>query len=481
MTEETKKQESTDKAGIWGDDKLDRKRVADFLTKVMLSYNKNSWEHGTVFNLNAKWGSGKTYFLDNLYQQLSKDGFPVISFDAWEHDFQKDALATLFVDIVKQCELFLGEKDSKAKKQAIDSFKRSATRILKALAVDIAALVKLGNTANEILNREDKEELNFDVCKSIVNEKRSLKEEMRNSLINLLNLFDGKPLFILVDELDRCRPTFALEVLETIKHLFDIPDIIFLVATDTEQLCCSIKAIYGNEFDSVTYLQRFFRQTFLFPQVSSEKFTWALFTNLNFSKSELERICIYPFENGDIESMATTLEHFKEIFNISLRDIEHILHRFKAIVVNSNERKINFYYIIYLIIVRLKKQTEFSYLLSGEWNHQEMFEEIIKQYKIKPNNPLIIDFKIPDDLCGYQHKFTNIHLLRVLKITQSSIATSGLVLQSKINELVEESFMSVTISDNKAFQLCYLRSINEFPESISNLLEVVEFTNSIIA
>ncbi|NDI77146.1 MULTISPECIES: P-loop NTPase fold protein [Psychrilyobacter] len=51
--------------------------------------------------------------------------------------------------------------------------------------------------------------------------KRTLSEE---AIIG--NIF--KPKVILVDELDRCRLDFAITVLETIKHMFDINNIIFI-------------------------------------------------------------------------------------------------------------------------------------------------------------------------------------------------------------------------------------------------------------
>ena len=59
-----------------------------------------------------------------------------------------------------------------------------------------------------------------------------------------------KPMFVFIDELDRCRPTYAIELLETVKHLFDIPGLVFVIATNTDQLQHSIKAVYGAEFDA---------------------------------------------------------------------------------------------------------------------------------------------------------------------------------------------------------------------------------------
>ncbi|MBK7493258.1 MAG: hypothetical protein IPI17_15895 [Nitrosomonas sp.] len=89
---------------------------------------------------------------------------------------------------------------------------------------------------------------------------------MKNFQISLADLIEKltcdqghlkKPLFIFIDELDRCRPLYAIELLERIKHLFVYQGIVFVIATDTEQLKHSINAIYGSGFDSTTYLRRF--------------------------------------------------------------------------------------------------------------------------------------------------------------------------------------------------------------------------------
>ncbi|MEJ8629403.1 P-loop NTPase fold protein [Sphingomonas sp. I4] len=73
------------------------------------------------------------------------------------------------------------------------------------------------------------------------------------------------PMFVFIDELDRCRPTYAIKFLEDVKHLFNIEGIVFVVATDSEQLAHSVKAIYGAEFEARKYLRRFFDRVFVFP------------------------------------------------------------------------------------------------------------------------------------------------------------------------------------------------------------------------
>ncbi|WVV48879.1 P-loop NTPase fold protein [Pseudomonas sp. NA13] len=70
------------------------------------------------------------------------------------------------------------------------------------------------------------------------------------------------PAFIFIDELDRCRPTYAIELLERVKHFFELEDCRFIVASDSTQLAHSVRAVYGEKFYSERYLSRFFDAEF---------------------------------------------------------------------------------------------------------------------------------------------------------------------------------------------------------------------------
>ncbi|TOL41491.1 hypothetical protein CGH98_24085, partial [Vibrio parahaemolyticus] len=77
---------------------------------------------------------------------------------------------------------------------------------------------------------------------------------------------------VFIDELDRCRPSYAVEMLEVIKHFFELDNVVFVVATDTEQLQHAVKAVYGQLFDAQLYLGRFFRRRFSLLELSRKQF-----------------------------------------------------------------------------------------------------------------------------------------------------------------------------------------------------------------
>jgi hypothetical protein len=131
------------------------------------------------------------------------------------------------------------------------------------------------------------------------------------------------PIYILVDELDRCRPSYAIEVIENIKHFFDTKKFVFVVATDTGQLQHSIKAIYGNGFDAHSYLSRFFHKTVTLPPPSTEQYLKSRLTpiigdDFSFSDPYITQMLVSIF---DWHNMTSLREIDKVIQDLDLAKI----------------------------------------------------------------------------------------------------------------------------------------------------------------
>ncbi len=139
------------------------------------------------------------------------------------------------------------------------------------------------------------------------------------------------PAFILIDELDRCRPSYAVEMLETIKHIFDIKGVVFVLATDTEQLQHSIKVIYGEGFNAPAYLRRFFKRQCTLKEVSKAVF---IENYLDINEASIGRV--FPCFNN-VNDFANALSVIVDTFDMTLREIEQYLDKLKATVFNSEE------------------------------------------------------------------------------------------------------------------------------------------------
>jgi hypothetical protein len=156
----------------------------------------------------------------------------------------------------------------------------------------------------------------------------------------------NRQVFIFIDELDRCRPTYAIEMLETVKHLFDIPNFIFVLSTDTNQLQHSIKAVYGHDFDSHEYLSRFFEQRFTLPELDYFEFLTAEKT---FETEDFKPLPTLPFiKTAEQLRAATALICEQNKHQLSLRRVKQIC-ALLEVVIDSKELRENAYPILTLI------------------------------------------------------------------------------------------------------------------------------------
>ena len=83
-----------------------------------------------------------------------------------------------------------------------------------------------------------------------------LQNELSKLVSSATDDTTGK-LVVVIDELDRCRPDYALELIESVRHLFAVEGVVVLLAINREELCHSVQNIYGSDFDSDRYLRRF--------------------------------------------------------------------------------------------------------------------------------------------------------------------------------------------------------------------------------
>lgn len=154
------------------------------------------------------------------------------------------------------------------------------------------------------------------------------------------------PLFILVDELDRCRPNYAVSVLERMKHLFEVNEVVFVMATDTGQLQHSIRALYGSEFDSASYLFRFFDQTYRFAKPAIGNFVANHFSDLDASK------LIGPAGMKPEEFTAYTFQ----AFGLALRDQQQCIDIIRnCVTVWQAPSKLHLFLLLPLVIAQQRR------------------------------------------------------------------------------------------------------------------------------
>lgn len=372
---------------IWSDDLLGRKGEAEFIKKYLIN---RSLEHRAagrsrsyVLNLDGGWGQGKTFFLDHLHRELQANGYLSVYVNAWKDDHADDPMIAVMAAI----DLSLKDRLARSTilKKAWDVTKRQGVRIAitattygaKRLASKIigdgteavADIIK--DNAPDLVgadvskSEDTAKKIDAQVEKIIDRRSEKALKEFHDTKLSVENFrgnlgkfidkaeSDGEirsPLFILIDELDRCRPPYAIATLERIKHFFDVPNVVFVIATDSEQLRHSIKAVYGEGFDSRRYLMRFFDRVYRFAAPTKERFVNYLFSNNPLRPDSFASVVVN-------ERKLFLL--YAESFNLTLRDIEQCFHQLRTICTTwAYKRPAQLIYIIPLVMLFQQGEVE---------------------------------------------------------------------------------------------------------------------------
>ncbi|MDG2845352.1 KAP family NTPase [Vibrio parahaemolyticus] len=343
-------------------DTLKRAKYAKFLHDYLVD---NSSQKGYVLNLNAQWGAGKTYFINRWIDSI-KDAHPVVYIDAWKQDYSDDPMLTVVSSIIDELEKHLPDGNKE-----VIAFKNKATRFFKAAApflmkglIKKATGMNIDDVESETEKKEDSDLYNLTgdagaaLAKCLIddhNEKLKTVEYLRSDIKSLIKALDPEkklklPAFIFIDELDRCRPSYAVEMLEVIKHFFELENIVFVIATDTEQLQHAVKAVYGEGFDAQTYLGRFFRRRYSLSESSRFEFVKQMVGENYEIKPIWEQHTPSIMVGGNLWNLVSIVAGR---FNLSLRETEQLTDKFLAIL-SSKPKSMNPYLLLILFALRDK-------------------------------------------------------------------------------------------------------------------------------
>ena len=266
-----------------------RKDFGDKLTRIVRGI-----ETPLVMFIDAPWGTGKTVFVKMWTGELRKAGIPSIYFDAFAHDYQDDAFVSISSEMLAEVKRWAPDSSSARREfrdKAVGVAKvlgKSALRVgIKAATAGIVEVEDFGKVATEV-TKAVAEELSRgldDILKSKLESNssdaqafgsfRKALTELSQSISRQMAQTSPKnektvetdsraPLVFIIDELDRCRPAFALEIIEKIKHFFSVEGVVFVLVSSFGHLELSVKFAYGN-IDAHMYLEKFYHLRIYFP------------------------------------------------------------------------------------------------------------------------------------------------------------------------------------------------------------------------
>ena len=262
-------------------DALDHREFATSLSKL-IQFGSGSG----VIALDGGWGSGKTSFVKMWAQDAQNRGHVVAVLNAWDGDYQGTALKFIAVRLAAELKEAFPVKNCTIRWYRTKRwFSRNRAQVYNTVKAG-ANLVAAGDggTTTTSLQLVAKLVASLDSVTGEMATDAKLLERIRNDLRSASRWInegsrqkpeqngEAKRLIVVVDELDRCRPDYAVQFMETIKHVFEVDHVTFVVAVNMEQLQHTVMGLYGSGFDGLGYLERFFDIRLSLPSGSRREF-----------------------------------------------------------------------------------------------------------------------------------------------------------------------------------------------------------------
>lgn len=308
--------------GFGDTDILQRKQIGEALSDML-----ERIDDPLVIALDGEWGTGKTYFLKRwvgAHTEENGSGATTVYFDAFAHDYVSDPLPALVSA--------LAERLPPKNKKTLETVKTAAFKLAKPLA-------KIGLSVATFGATEAAGELGDNIVEAISGEtagaiekywekesdRREAMADFRSALEQIANDENsndtGSSLVFVIDELDRCRPSYALEVLEVIKHFFSVPHVHFVLGVNLESLENSVKFSYGNDIKAQAYLKKFIQLKIELPdEVGNENMSRP--ANIVYLGNILAEMEI-PRHIAD--KIHKTIRYVAKVNSVSIRDIRAIV------------------------------------------------------------------------------------------------------------------------------------------------------------
>lgn len=346
-------------------DSLERKPQVIFLSGLIKRLNGPF-----VMALDAPWGSGKTTLVRMLMEELKGKNFQCTYFNAWKVDHVTDPLVAM-VSSIDRIQLG-GNEASSTFRERLQAVKEVTNVVAKRAVIAGTKALTLGALDLEEEIESVASELAGDSVGDIVNafqRENRLLDKFRAELTDAvaqLPLAGKEPnLVFFIDELDRCRPSFAIELLERIKHLFDVPNIVFVLSVDKKQLEASTAAVYGAAINAAEYLRRFIDLEYGIPAVNSKRYTESLVTRFDLDPVFAERTAQeVRYDRKNFIEFFTLLAN---AMGLSLRARERCITRLRVVM---DQTPANNYLdpilVALLIVLRSNNAVLFNGVISGE-------------------------------------------------------------------------------------------------------------------
>lgn len=341
----------------FANDNLDRRQIVEFVSSIVTQTENRP----LVLAIDSPYGTGKSTFVEMLNVTLTQQNFQTVHFNAWKADHVSDPLIAMVSALDKAVPRTPVSAETLDRVKAI-----TGVVVKKAIVVGAktltAGLLDVGDSIEEAL-ADAASDTASDIIGSFEKEQEAIeafRSELGKVVAKLKDLEKKPPLVFFIDELDRCRPDFAMQLLERVKHMFDVPNLVFVLSVDKKQLEAVTAAVYGERIDAVEYLRKFIDLEFSLPRPAIKDFV----------KSTIKRAGLDADFNArsvsDKDSVVRFITFLATIYGMSLRSIERSIVRLKLVMATLPKNfEMNPAHVALLVVLRSIDKDMFDKMLSG--------------------------------------------------------------------------------------------------------------------
>ena len=380
------------------------KRNEDVIHFYKLLYSLGGY---SAIALDGQWGSGKTFFVNQvilLAKALNKNtNFPereqilaslnvdecfkskfsndylVVYYDAWYNDNDEDPLLSVLFEICRQ-----GNKDFSLPGEKLEKMGNILSQVFKiGTRIDLKEIVEAFKSHNKLAEYASMREYN-------------------DKITELLNTISDGKVLLFIDELDRCKPSYAVKLIENVKRYFNREDFICVYSLNMQQLQYTIKNFYGADFDAHKYLDRFFTLNVPMPEVNKMEFMKSITGSYNdnlFEEVRRELPLMYNFQLREIL-------HFVEQLHLAMGNITEKLGALYSGFSDERLKAVMYTYIVPLVIaLKIHDINLYAEFVSGKniqplidlFNRERIDNHILRYFSNKEQGSGQVSKEIEDD------------------------------------------------------------------------------------
>jgi hypothetical protein len=369
-------------------DSLGRKAPIELLTKLL-----GSTKQPFVLSVEAPWGFGKTTFLNLWRAHLERLGHRCLHLNAWQNDFIDDPMVAFLGEIWREVEAAQRDDDAFPLVETWETIKSAAGKLAAhalPLVAEIAANAVLKTDTMKSMasvlsdNAGEITKAAAELTRTRIAHYQSSQQSLKGAREALSKLAKqiaeaterSLPVVFFIDELDRCRPDFAIALPERVKHLFQVEGFFFILAIDREQLGHSIRLLYGAGMNVEGYLRRLIDLSYRLPDPPPLAFAEMLYKRFQFDE---------VFQGGRDEKVKSEfLQMFNRLsvyFKLSLRVQEQCFTELNLVLrTTGGTDTAEILVCVFLVCYRAAEPATYQRVIRGEIDPLEFAETITEPH-----------------------------------------------------------------------------------------------------